>query len=99
MIASASRHCLTDWSQSLSRYSMMPTSDIDAGDRQRTPCARSGRKLKQASMPVALTGASVDGGQFRTVAARGLSQLYMAILREAQHDRCLTVYLKGRCWF
>ena len=32
----------------LSRYSMMPASDIDAGDRQRMPCARSGRKLKQA---------------------------------------------------
>src|SRR6516225_7834763 len=48
MIAYASRHCLTDWSQSLSRYSMMPTSDIGAGDRQRTPCAKSGRKLKQA---------------------------------------------------
>ena len=27
-----------------SRYSMTPTSDIDAGDRQRTPCAKSGRK-------------------------------------------------------
>ena len=32
--------------QSSSRYSMMPTSDIDEGGRPRTPCVRCGKKFK-----------------------------------------------------
>ena len=44
MIGYASRRCSTGWSRSSSRYSMKPTSDIGEGDRQRTPCARCGRR-------------------------------------------------------
>src|SRR5215472_13153798 len=45
MTGYASKRCSTGWSRSSSRYSMTPTSDIGEGDRQRTPCARSGGRF------------------------------------------------------
>src|SRR5450432_970820 len=42
----ASKRCSIGWSRSSSRSSMRPTSDIDEGDRPRTPCARCGKRFR-----------------------------------------------------
>ena len=43
-IAYVSRRCSIGWNLSLSRYSMMPASDIGEGDRRRTLCAKCGKR-------------------------------------------------------
>ena len=47
-IGYVSKPCSIAWSRSSSRCLMTPTSDTGEGDRQRTLCAKSGRRLKRA---------------------------------------------------
>ena len=46
MIAYVSKRCSIGWSQSSSRYSMMPASDTGEGDRRRTLCGKCGKRFK-----------------------------------------------------